>query len=150
MDPIAEIYQRLLLESEITIHPANDDDMHHVMELEKQFPNNSWKNSASFIKPNHELHIAKHENKVAGYILTRKEKDSTLIVKMLTDKTLRKTGVGGKMLDHVLSQGNPVSLNVRTHNEPAISLYKSKGFNVKEVRPSYYSNGDDAYHMHHD
>lgn len=150
MDSIAKAYLKLLTESEIQIHRATEDDIPDVLELEKQFPNNVWKNRSSFMKPDHELHVARSGNRIHGYILTRQEPDSTLIVKMLTDKGSRGTGVGGKMLDHIISKGNPLSLNVRSHNTPAISLYKSKGFNVAEVRPEYYSNGDDALHMTRD
>ncbi len=150
MDSIAKSYVRLLVESTVTIHRAKASDIPDVLELEKQFPNNVWRNASSFQKPDHELHVAKSGNKTVGYILTRQEPDSTLIVKMLTDKSIRGTGVGGKMLDHVIAQGNPVSLNVRSHNKSAISLYKSKGFDVAETRPGYYSNGDDALHMRTD
>lgn len=149
-DQIAITYLRQLTESTVTIHPATDSDIPDVLQLEKQFPNNVWRNASSFQKPDHQLHVAKSGNKTVGYILTRKEPDSTLVVKMLTDQKARGTGIGGMMLDHVINQGNPVSLNVRSHNDSAISLYKSKGFRIAETRPGYYSNGDDAYHMRTD
>ena len=40
-----------------------------------------------------------------------------------------------------------LTLEVRVHNEYAISLYKDLGFEVSHVRKNYYENNDDAYLM---
>ena len=134
--------------SHISVMPASEDDYYDVVGLDQQFPNNQY-SLRQFKKPEYSLSVAKdNDNNLHGYILTKPADDgSTLIVKMLTDQNSRNMGVGSKMLDHVIQKHGNVSLNVRHHNEPAISLYQSKGFKLDHVKPSYYMNGDDAYHM---
>ena len=46
------------------------------------------------------------------------------------------------------ARGGPVSLEVRTDNDAATGLYRSRGFTVVGVRRGYYRpSGADAYTM---
>lgn len=61
-------------------------------------------------------------------------------------------GAGRRLLDGLLdaanSHGGPVFLEVRTDNEPAIGLYRSRGFEIVGTRKRYYQpSGADAYTM---
>lgn len=59
-------------------------------------------------------------------------------------------GIGRKLLDELLkfADGGVVYLEVRTDNEPAISLYRSTGFEQIGLRRRYYRvSGADAYTM---
>ena len=52
------------------------------------------------------------------------------------------------LLDHVLriavDQNAVVQVHVRDNNEAVIKLYMSAGFLQAEIKPRYYSNGDNA------
>lgn len=133
--------------NDIDVVRADDVDYVRVAELDKQFPNNTY-SEKQFRKSEYSLSVAKDSmNRLHGYILTKPGDDSTLIVKMLTNKQSRKSGVASKLLDHVINRDGRVSLNVRHHNIDAISLYTKKGFRLHHIEQAYYRNGDDAYHM---
>ena len=63
-------------------------------------------------------------------------------------------GIGRAMMDRLLAwtePGSVVFLEVRTDNEPAITLYRSLGFVTVGVRRRYYrASGADAYTMRRD
>ena len=40
-----------------------------------------------------------------------------------------------------------ITLEVRVSNEPAINLYKKRGFSTVCVKKGYYKDGEDAYYM---
>ncbi len=59
-------------------------------------------------------------------------------------------GIGRRLLDELLdfADGAAVYLEVRTDNEPAITLYRSAGFEQIGLRRRYYRvSGADAYTM---
>jgi ribosomal-protein-alanine N-acetyltransferase len=65
----------------------------------------------------------------------------------------RGRGIGGMLLEELFVRADRVphlgfTLEVRVSNEPAIHLYRRKGFVSHGVRPRYYSdNGEDALIM---
>ena len=66
----------------------------------------------------------------------------------------RHLGQGTLMVKHLLSMAkkmgaNAVTLEVRTSNEKAISLYERDGFQNHGTRPHYYEDGEDAMIMWH-
>lgn len=64
-------------------------------------------------------------------------------------------GAGRRLLDGLLDHADrhggspcPVFLEVRTDNDPAIGLYRSRGFEIVGTRKCYYQpSGADAYTM---
>ena len=68
------------------------------------------------------------------------------------DPAMQGQGVGKLLLDEMLTTARhyhaPVFLEVRTDNDAAIGLYRSRGFEVTGVRKNYYQpSGADAYLM---
>jgi ribosomal-protein-alanine N-acetyltransferase len=67
------------------------------------------------------------------------------------DPAYQRHGIGRAMMDRLLDwtePGSTVFLEVRTDNEPAITLYRSLGFVTVGVRKRYYrASGADAYTM---
>lgn len=67
------------------------------------------------------------------------------------DPEYQRHGIGRAMMDRLLSTVEPdgvVFLEVRTDNEPAITLYESLGFVNIGLRKRYYrASGADAYTM---
>lgn len=70
------------------------------------------------------------------------------------DPEFQGRGIGRRMLSELLDVAGPdsvVHLEVRTDNEPAISLYKAFGFATVGLRKRYYRmSGADAYSMRRD
>ncbi|MBU3750639.1 MAG: ribosomal-protein-alanine N-acetyltransferase [Mycobacterium sp.] len=70
------------------------------------------------------------------------------------DPAYQGDGIGRAMMDRLLAwtdPGSPVLLEVRTDNEPAISLYRSLGFATVGLRRRYYrASGADAFTMRRD
>lgn len=68
------------------------------------------------------------------------------------DPAVQRGGVGGGLLAELLrvadKWGGPVFLEVRTDNEPAITLYEREGFTIVGTRKRYYQpSGADAFTM---
>jgi ribosomal-protein-alanine N-acetyltransferase len=66
------------------------------------------------------------------------------------DPAYQGQGIGRRLLDELLdfADGGVVYLEVRTDNEPAITLYRSAGFEQIGLRRRYYRvSGADAYTM---
>ena len=70
------------------------------------------------------------------------------------DPAHQRHGIGRAMMDLLLAWAEPgsaVFLEVRTDNEPAITLYRGLGFVTVGVRKRYYrASGADAYTMRRD
>ena len=78
--------------------------------------------------------------------------DEGHILDVAVAPAFRGTGIGRllvqKVLDECRLQGAEfVSLEVRTSNTAAISLYRQLGFIVTGQRRAYYENGEDALLM---
>ena len=67
------------------------------------------------------------------------------------DPAYQRHGIGRAMMDRLLATIEPdgvVFLEVRTDNEPALTLYRSLGFVTVGLRKRYYrASGADAYTM---
>lgn len=64
----------------------------------------------------------------------------------------RRQGLGRRLLNAMLAFGlragvDFVFLEARSSNEPALSLYRSVGFQSSGLRPNYYDDGEDALLM---
>jgi ribosomal-protein-alanine N-acetyltransferase len=74
------------------------------------------------------------------------------ILNVAVDPAFRRQGLGQRLLEYALEYSrrlgaSRVELEVRTGNEAAIALYQKHGFEIRELVPCYYSNGEDAFLM---
>ncbi len=74
------------------------------------------------------------------------------ILNIAVDPAFRGQGLGKRLLEYALQYcrrlgADQVELEVRTDNEIAIALYQKYGFEIRELLPCYYSNGEDAFVM---
>ncbi len=75
------------------------------------------------------------------------------ILAIATHPDRRRAGIGAQLLTHALDAGIAIgatlaTLEVRTHNRPAIALYERAGFRTVHVRARYYQDdGEDALVM---
>ena len=90
---------------------------------------------------------------VVGFIACAGQGDSWHILNVTVDAGHRRRGIGGMLVDGVISalDGRPYdrfTLEVRVSNDAAIRLYRARGFVDCGVRPRYYSdNQEDALIM---
>lgn len=104
-------------------------------------------------KHNHYV-AARHEGRVVGYAgisrLGRSKPFEYEVHTIGVDPDFQGQGIGRQLLTKILdfSSGGTVFLEVRTDNEPAITLYQSVGFVNVGLRKRYYrASGADAYTM---
>ena len=94
------------------------------------------------------LLVATERGEVIGYICCAGQGDSWHVLNVAVDTGCRNRGVGAQLVDAAIAalHGNPFrryTLEVRVSNEPAIRLYRSRGFTDSGVRPRYYSNNQE-------
>ena len=90
---------------------------------------------------------------VVGFVVANVLSDSARQVGHVKDLAVapgsRGEGIGGQLLDRAIAvlsgQGvTAVKLEVRKSNDPARSLYRSRGFEHRRTAANYYADGEDA------
>ncbi|KAM9678614.1 N-alpha-acetyltransferase 11 [Trichechus inunguis] len=108
-------------------------------------------------------YIAEDEDgKIVGYVLAKMEEDPDdvphgHITSLAVKRSHRRLGLAQKLMDQasraMIENFNAkyVSLHVRKSNRAALHLYSNTlNFQVSEVEPKYYADGEDAYAMKRD
>ncbi|XP_007948573.2 N-alpha-acetyltransferase 11 [Orycteropus afer afer] len=105
-------------------------------------------------------YIAEDEDgKIVGYVLAKMEEDADdvahgHITSLAVKRSHRRLGLAKKLMDQasraMIENFNAkyVSLHVRKSNRAALHLYSNTlNFQISEVEPKYYADGEDAYAM---
>ena len=93
------------------------------------------------------------DQRVAGYIIYWQIRDEVQITNIALHPDFRGRGIGETVLSVILKEvrgkgATFVTLEVRSSNAPAVSLYRKLGFKVLGTRKGYYGNPvEDAYVM---
>uniref|UniRef100_A0A8C5VFB7 N-terminal amino-acid N(alpha)-acetyltransferase NatA n=1 Tax=Microcebus murinus TaxID=30608 RepID=A0A8C5VFB7_MICMU len=108
-------------------------------------------------------YIAEDEQrKIVGYVLAKMEEDPDdaphgHITSLAVKRSHRRLGLAQKLMDQACRAmienfgAKYVSLHVRKSNRAALHLYANTlNFQVSEVEPRYYADGEDAYAMRRD
>ncbi|XP_027456214.1 N-alpha-acetyltransferase 11 [Zalophus californianus] len=108
-------------------------------------------------------YIAEDEGgKIVGYVLAKMEEDPDdvphgHITSLAVKRSHRRLGLAQKLMDQASRamienfSAKYVSLHVRKSNRAALHLYSNTlNFQVSEVEPKYYADGEDAYAMKRD
>ncbi|XP_037386232.1 N-alpha-acetyltransferase 11 [Talpa occidentalis] len=108
-------------------------------------------------------YIAEDEDgKIVGYVLAKMEEDPEdvphgHITSLAVKRSHRRLGLAQKLMDQASRamienfSAKYVSLHVRKSNRAALHLYSNTlNFQVSEVEPKYYADGEDAYAMKRD
>ena len=132
--------------SEIIIAPLEKQDIFHVAMLEAtcfSMPFTEKALSELFLNTSWHFFVAKHENKVVGYISFYCIIDETEIVNVCVLPEYRGQGIGRRLTQCAIDfnkeiKGTRVMLEVRISNTPAIKLYESLGFIPVGVSKNHY------------
>lgn len=107
-------------------------------------------------------YVAEEEGKIVGYVLAKlgedaDEEPSGHITSLAVKRSHRRLGLARILMDQSARamvecfNAKFVSLHVRKSNRAAFSLYeKTLGFEISEIEPKYYADGEDAYAMRRD
>ena len=87
--------------------------------------------------------------KVVAYCCIQTVLDESEILRIAVKPEMRRKGIAKQLLTDILEKmekagSTSVFLEVRCENLPAISLYKSAGFEELYTRKNYYGKGQDA------
>lgn len=107
-------------------------------------------------------YVAEENGKIVGYVLAKLGEDSDEepsghITSLAVKRSHRRLGLAQKLMDQSARSmvecfnATFVSLHVRKSNRAAFSLYtKTLGFEISEIEPKYYADGEDAFAMKRD
>jgi|MudIll2142460700_1097286.scaffolds.fasta_scaffold393059_2 ribosomal-protein-alanine N-acetyltransferase len=94
--------------------------------------------------------VVEYENEIAGYAICWNYSSEIHIGNIAVTRKWQRQGIGAFILSKLLEYFKDVEisyLEVREHNQPAISLYQKFGFETTYVRKGYYPDGENALVM---
>ena len=130
--------------------------MDQVVEIEKRSFSEPWEKnffSQDIDNPSALPLVAKLNNKLVGYLCLWIVLDEIQISNIAVIPDLRRKGIGEKLIEKILNIAKikdfkRITLDVRSSNQPAISLYKKFGFQKVGQRKNYYHKPqEDAWIM---
>ncbi len=129
-------------------------DFKDIVEIDEEaFGNrNAVYDAYVYITFGSDLIVADMGGKVVGYIALMNQGKDAKIISFAVRRQFRGMGIGTKLLrtaiERCKQRGNEkLYLEVRVSNHVAQRLYKKNGFEIIDVIPNYYNDGEDAYLM---
>ncbi len=141
------------------VRDAGDGDLPSIVAIESASNPVPWSRQLlanELSRPEGAVLVATEDHQVVGYIAVAGQADCWHVLNVAVAPGCRGRGVGAALVDGAITtlHGRPhrrYTLEVRVSNEPAIRLYRSRGFTDAGVRPRYYSdNREDALVMWRD
>ena len=139
------------------IRDAVPDDVPGIAALERECFSLPWSEQIISLQlggPGKVMLAAEENGCRAGYMGLQYVLDEGYISNVCTTPEFRRRGVASALIDEMIRRARELelaflSLEVRASNEPAILLYKGKGFTETGTRPGYYEKPvEDALIMH--
>lgn len=137
----------------ITIARGSGSDLDDVMEImttsfDRRFGEAWTRAQVAGILPMHgvTLLVAREDEQAVGFSLSRKALDEAELLLIAVSPAAAGRGIGGRLVDsfvedHRAAGSHHLHLEVRDGN-PAVSLYKSRGFDIAGRRSKYYRGTD--------
>ncbi len=132
---------------------ATREHLNALVALENSlFPKDDFplsRGSFSYHIKKNDLFVFMHEGEVAGYILWLKRKTYYRLYSLGVSAQCRGSGVAQMLLAYSfgLLKSTSYTLEVKTTNLRAISLYEKFGFTKQKILKGYYPNNRDGYLM---
>jgi len=130
------------------IRDFTPDDIVYIGQIGTKFnPNYKFK-----INPYTRCFVYEIEKKVIGFITFSIIYEKAEIIDLAVKEDFQRKHIGSDLLNAVIKECvshkcESLTLEVRTTNQSAISLYKKHGFREISMRKSYYHDGEDALVM---
>ena len=136
--------------------PANIKDLSQLLQIQNECFLHPWKEKDILYELNENpvnfMYVLEEGNNILGFIDFWITFDSATIAQIAIRKAYQ-----GRHLSSILMQEMiddcyakkvlTITLEVRTSNIKAISLYKKFNFKEIVIKPHYYDNGEDALYM---
>lgn len=125
---------------------ATADDIASIAEIEKNSFSTPWSENAirESMDAGTAFYIARIQDKTVGYMGLSKIAGEGYVTNVAVLPEYRRLGIGNKILNHAINDSENelefISLEVRTSNAAAISLYEKFGFKNVGVRKRFYTN----------
>lgn len=137
----------------LRIRPMEELDLGAVMSIEVESFPSPWTPVAFAMDLRHNP-AARYkvaidcEGRLVGYVGWWLAEGCATIMRIACSKKLRRTGIGGALLEHACSEARSagaltMQLEVRSSNEGARAFYGRLGFGEAGVIPGYYSRPDE-------
>lgn len=139
----------------LSLKPVQLDDLSPIVDLDRRCFGGFWQQDGyarEVASPNSTLLWLAHPHHpqtAIGLGCAWAIVDECHITLMAVHPEMQSQGLGQFLLWGLLHDGHQrqlrrATLEVRTHNAPAIALYEKFGFKSAGRRPGYYPNGEDA------
>jgi ribosomal-protein-alanine N-acetyltransferase len=144
-----------MTQATITIRPLGYSDLPQVIAIERRAFSTPW-SLAMFVlelsKPSGLcLAAVDADGRLAGYLICARYDTVWHLMNVAVDPVRRRQGIARALLAQMIQRSGPESeytLEVRTSNAGAITLYEQFDFRSAGTRPRYYrDNGEDAVIM---
>lgn len=141
-----------------SIRPVTPDDLDGVVAVEARVHVAPWMKEhfeGELLKPysvSWALTDDETDSLILAYCVFWAMGDSLEILNIAVDLPYRGHGFAKLLLQQAIREGlkrqvKHLILDVRKGNLPAVGLYQRAGFAITQYRKSFYTNGEDAYHM---
>jgi ribosomal-protein-alanine N-acetyltransferase len=144
-------------QSTLKIRRMTEHDIDGVLEIEKDLFTLPWSRTSFLFEVSDNSRsfaiVGVHGDAIAGYAIGWFVSDELHIGNVAVARDRQGRGLGKQLLEYMLKEASVrkvsiASLEVRSSNVRAISLYRKYGFKGVAVRRSYYTdNGEDALVM---
>jgi ribosomal-protein-alanine N-acetyltransferase len=144
---------------EFTIHTLGLQDLPQVVAIERRAFSAPWSaamfvlelSKGSSISTGAFLAQRRRPRGLVGYLIASRYAEVWHLMNVAVDPPLRRHGIARALLEDLIGRidaGDPITLEVRPSNAPAIALYEAFGFKAAGLRPRYYRDtGEDALIM---
>ena len=122
------------------VREATREDLAEIAAIQAAAPGASAWEPASYL--DYDCTVALVEGRVAGFLVSRAVAEGEReILNVAVAPTERRLGIGRALVAQEIARGRGTwFLEVRESNLPAITLYKSLGFEVAGLRRDYYQS----------
>ena len=135
-----------MLKKMLTVRNMVETDLDAIAKLEAATFTDAWTAKSiydTFCQKQAFIVTAENEGKVAGYCIVYFVLDEGEIVRIAVDETVRRQGVGRRILDYACEcckkeNVKRLLLDVRESNASARSFYEQYGFLVDGMRKNFY------------
>lgn len=137
-----------------TIRPLGYTDLPQMVGIERRAFPTPWSVGMFVLELSKSSGVclaASQRGRLRGYLICSQHDHLWHLMNLAVDPPARRCGIARAMLEALLERtgsAQPVTLEVRPSNAPAIALYESLGFGPGGTRPGYYQDtGEDAMIM---
>ena len=145
-----------LLKSTSLVVQANLDDIPDLADIHARCFTRAWKASefqSLLLDKGVACHVLRRSSfritdKIVGFVLVRSVMDEAEILTIAVDPNFQNEGIGAHLMQDVMrklyaDRIAKLFLEVDATNSPALSLYKTLGFETVGERKGYYKTGKD-------